>query len=390
MRQSPHPSSPTIRPGPWLRPGPWSCPSPWSCFPPWFRLHRRFRLQRWSRLHRWSRLRLRHAFGPAGCAIGCVVGYVLLIGPLPFTPPPSSLAAAPATGFTAARAIPAASAARIPTPREGRSSLQELDRDSPSGTVAKRAWPVSHATGARPVVIRPWVPPPTPWAAGHRGVDLASRAGATVRAAAPGRVSFAGNVAGRGVLSIALSGTGRPPLRTTYEPVRPTVRKGDRVRAGQPVAVLQPGPYHCDTPCLHWGLRRGRTYLDPLSLLPPSLLAQGPTRLLPLLDIPEPALRPRPLSFTPTSSASNTDTTETTLAAATALTAIAAWAHARLRRRGIVKRDTERPGAEAGRGGRQGGEGGREGRRDRPVSNAQAQRTTLGAEHGRGRMESKR
>nr|WP_245659715.1 M23 family metallopeptidase [Streptomyces ochraceiscleroticus] len=198
-----------------------------------------------------------------------------------------------------------------------------------SGTSETRAWPVAGPTGARPAIARPWLPPPTPWAAGHRGVDLASRAGATVRAAAPGRVSFAGKVADRGVLSIELSGSGRPPLRITYEPVRPTVHKGDRVRAGQPVAVLQPGPYHCDALCLHWGLRRGRTYLDPLSLLPPSLLAPPSPRLLPVFHIPEPV--PPPAHSPETPPLLPTAAGTPTLAAATALAAIATWSHSRLR-----------------------------------------------------------
>ncbi|MFI8994106.1 peptidoglycan DD-metalloendopeptidase family protein [Streptomyces sp. NPDC053542] len=160
-------------------------------------------------------------------------------------------------------------------------------------------------------------------------MDLVSRAGATVRAAAPGRVAFAGKVADRGVLSIELPASGRPPLRITYEPVRPTVRKGDHVRAGQPVAVLQPGPYHCDTPCLHWGLRHGRTYLDPLSLLPPSLLAPTSPRLLPVFHIPKPTPPPAHNAEKPPLSPTATDTP--TLATATALTAIAAWSHSRLR-----------------------------------------------------------
>ncbi|MFI9027217.1 peptidoglycan DD-metalloendopeptidase family protein [Streptomyces sp. NPDC053560] len=182
------------------------------------------------------------------------------------------------------------------------------------------------------------MPPSTPWAAGHRGVDLAARAGATVRAAAPGRVAFAGKVAGRGVLTIALSGTGRPPLRTTYEPVRPTVGKGAQVRAGQPVAVLQSGPYHCDTACLHWGLRRGRAYLDPLSLLPPSLLANAARRLLPVFPIPEPPARPpadktRPPPLSPTATALAPNTGLITITAAIALAATAAWSHTRLHHR---------------------------------------------------------
>ncbi|GAA0447096.1 M23 family metallopeptidase [Streptomyces olivaceiscleroticus] len=166
-------------------------------------------------------------------------------------------------------------------------------------------------------------------------MDLGSRSGATVRAAAPGRVTFAGKVAGRGVLSIALSDTGRPPLRTTYEPVRPTVRKGAHVRAGQPVAVLQAGPYHCATACLHWGLRRGRTYLDPLSLLPPSLLTNAAPRLLPVFHIPEPRPRPptdkprTPPLLSPTAAELASDTSLTTIAATLALTATAAWSHTR-------------------------------------------------------------
>lgn len=151
-------------------------------------------------------------------------------------------------------------------------------------------WPVEGADGfARPRVIRGWAPPPSPWAAGHRGVDLAAAPGAAVRAVAAGRVSFAGDVAGRGVVALELTGTGAPPLRTTYTPVRPSVRKGERVRAGEIVARLSPGSAHCPEACLHWGLLRGDGYLDPLSLLPPELRRGGPSRLLPVFGVPLPA-----------------------------------------------------------------------------------------------------
>lgn len=150
------------------------------------------------------------------------------------------------------------------------------------GDVAAR-WPVRGPDGVhRPLITRLWDPPPAPWAAGHRGVDLATAPGAVVRAAAGGKVSFAGQVAGRGVLSIELAGTGSPPLRTTYEPVRPAVAEGERVSAGQAVATLGPGPFHCPGPCLHWGVLRGQEYVDPLSLLPGHRLGQGHSRLLPV------------------------------------------------------------------------------------------------------------
>ncbi|NED91782.1 M23 family metallopeptidase, partial [Streptomyces sp. SID11233] len=145
-------------------------------------------------------------------------------------------------------------------------------------------WPLA----GRPVVVRGWEPPATDYGPGHRGVDLAAGPGTEVLAAASGRVSFAGGVAGRGVLAIELAGTGDPPLRTTYEPVRPLVAKGDEITAGQVVAVMAAGPFHCASGCLHWGLRRAAAYLDPLSLLPPALLRRGPSRLLPVAGVPEP------------------------------------------------------------------------------------------------------
>jgi murein DD-endopeptidase MepM/ murein hydrolase activator NlpD len=154
----------------------------------------------------------------------------------------------------------------------------------PSVPPLGRTWPV----GVRPAIPRGWEPPATPYGRGHRGVDLAAPPGTPVRAVAPGRVSFAGRVAGRGVVSVELTGTGDPPLRTTYEPVRPSVGKGEEVAAGQVVGTTEPTGSHCTTPCVHWGLRRGETYLDPLSLLPPWLLRRGPSRLLPVLGVPLP------------------------------------------------------------------------------------------------------
>ncbi|MEU6813836.1 M23 family metallopeptidase [Streptomyces sp. NPDC046860] len=157
------------------------------------------------------------------------------------------------------------------------------EEGAPAGRVpaVARFWPV----GTRPAVLRGWEPPATAYAAGHRGVDLAATPGAPVRAVAAGRVSHAGRVAGRGVVSVRLAGT---PLRTTYEPVRAAVAEGAEVRAGEVVGTLEGGGAHCPGTCVHWGLRDGGTYLDPLSLLPPWLLGRGPSRLLPVLGVPVP------------------------------------------------------------------------------------------------------
>jgi murein DD-endopeptidase MepM/ murein hydrolase activator NlpD len=129
-------------------------------------------------------------------------------------------------------------------------------------------WPLAGV----PTVMSPFSPGPYRWSAGHRGVDVAGSAGETVTAAGPGVVSFAGRVAGRGVVSVQHPGG----LRTTYEPVQPRVRTGAPLSLGTAIGVLEAAGSHCMRVCLHWGLLRGERYLDPLSLLrrprPPALL----------------------------------------------------------------------------------------------------------------------
>jgi murein DD-endopeptidase MepM/ murein hydrolase activator NlpD len=123
-------------------------------------------------------------------------------------------------------------------------------------------------------VTRPFDAPASPNGAGHRGVDLAGAAGLPVLAAGDGVVAFAGMVAGRPVVSIDHAGG----LRTTYEPVDATVGAGQAVARGSPLGALAAGHAGCPAAaCLHWGLRRGEVYLDPLTLLRPVRV-----RLLPL------------------------------------------------------------------------------------------------------------
>jgi murein DD-endopeptidase MepM/ murein hydrolase activator NlpD len=130
--------------------------------------------------------------------------------------------------------------------------------------------------GDLPRVTRPFDPPDSPYGPGHRGVDLAGSLGSAVRAAGDGVVVFAGIVAGRPVVSVDHAGG----LRTTYEPVDPSIGAGARVGRGSVLGVLVTGHAGCPVAaCLHWGLRRGETYLDPLELLHPPRI-----RLLPWND----------------------------------------------------------------------------------------------------------
>lgn len=128
-------------------------------------------------------------------------------------------------------------------------------------------------------VHRGFQPPPSPWAAGHRGVDLTGEPEQEVYAAASGTVVYAGDLADRGVVSIQ-----HPQgWRTSYEPVKADVTEGQTVEAGDLLGVLDGSHRDClpREPCLHWGARLWGQYVDPLWLL-----GLGEIRLLPRPDHP--------------------------------------------------------------------------------------------------------
>jgi Peptidase family M23 len=189
-------------------------------------------------------------------------------------------------------------------------------------------WPLA----GRPEIVRAFDPPDAPWGSGHRGIDLAAQVGAPVLAAGSGTVSYAAVLAGRGVVTVAHPNG----LRTTYEPILATVHVGDPVSAGDLLGTVTAGHPGCPrVACLHWGLLRGRAYLDPATLL-----AAGPTRLLPLSGpLPGTTPEPSPTPLTPTPAGRPTPPAAapaTTLfqvsaiVAALALTASAATARPRL------------------------------------------------------------
>ncbi|MPZ60065.1 MAG: peptidoglycan DD-metalloendopeptidase family protein [Propionibacteriales bacterium] len=116
------------------------------------------------------------------------------------------------------------------------------------------------AAAAVPPVARSFDPPSEPWLAGHRGVDLRGRPGQPVLSPAAGTVRYAAVLAGRGVVVVEAGG-----LRLTFEPVDAVVSIGDEVRAGEVIGHLMSTHSHClPSTCLHWGVKRGQAYLDPL------------------------------------------------------------------------------------------------------------------------------
>ncbi len=116
-----------------------------------------------------------------------------------------------------------------------------------------------------------------PATAGARATAASTCSGTPASRCAPrsaGTVTFAGAArrAGRG---------GRRPRRHPHD-LRAGERDGARRRRGGPrrasSARCSARRSHCfPRACLHWGLRRGDTYLDPLTLV-----GAGPIRLLPL------------------------------------------------------------------------------------------------------------
>lgn len=151
----------------------------------------------------------------------------------------------------------------------GRHTGLGADREG-GGASADRAEVAPRASWQWPLrgpreVVKPFDPPAKRWLPGHRGVDLAGYSYAPVLAVADGTVTYSGNIAGVGIVSI----THPDGIRSTYQPVTERVDEGTEVAAGEVIGYLGAIGSHCRVrTCLHLGAVRGKDhYLDPLLLL---------------------------------------------------------------------------------------------------------------------------
>lgn len=131
-----------------------------------------------------------------------------------------------------------------------------------ASTLAVAAGPVRAGPdpGLRPPVdapvVDPFRAPPTPYAAGNRGLEYSTEPGTPVRSAGSGEVTFAGPVAG----TLHVTVLHPDGLRSTVSFLASvTVRRGDRVEQGDVVGTAGAR--------LHLGVRSGEVYLDPAALM---------------------------------------------------------------------------------------------------------------------------
>lgn len=131
------------------------------------------------------------------------------------------------------------------------------DRDE----TAQWGWPLA----GQPPIVKAFDPPAQRWLPGHRGIDLGGVEGERILAVDDGVVTFSGEVAGVGVVSV----THASGLRSTYQPVADRVDRGARVARGDTLGTLELAGGHCVLrACLHLGAVRGRDgYVDPTPLL---------------------------------------------------------------------------------------------------------------------------
>ena len=128
-------------------------------------------------------------------------------------------------------------------------------------------------------VVRRFDPPASRYGAGHLGVDYRAAPGSPVLAAGPGVVAFAGVVGGAVHVVVAHVGG----LRTSYSFLRAaSVHRGQTVARGAVVGVAGGTGDNHDGSVLHFGLRVGDRYVDPLLLFRPPDLTKvvhlAPTR----------------------------------------------------------------------------------------------------------------
>ena len=121
-------------------------------------------------------------------------------------------------------------------------------------------------------VVDGFRPPASQYGSGNRGIDYAAAEGDVVRAAADGRVVFAGRIGAHFHVTV-LHDDG---IRTSYSFLRSTsLRRGQTVSQGAAVGTA--------AGVIHFGARAGSAYLDPTDLFAGEVPA---IRLVPVEELP--------------------------------------------------------------------------------------------------------
>ena len=153
-----------------------------------------------------------------------------------------------------ANAVPGAGAWSAAPAGAGVFDASLADDRTIAGEGPRWRWPVAPAS-----LSRSFEAPPTPYAAGHRGIDLRALPGSPVTAPSRATVRFAGMVVDRRVLTLD-HGDG---VLSSYEPVLSALSVGETVAAGDPLGTVDSGG-HCAAACLHVGVRVDGEYVSPL------------------------------------------------------------------------------------------------------------------------------
>lgn len=153
--------------------------------------------------------------------------------------------------------VPSPSPTPGPTPSAAPSPAATLPPDT--AKAPRFAWPV------RGEILRKFAARGGK-SAFHDGIDVAGEKGDAVRAAAAGKVIYAGPGPKDYGLTVIVYHTGR--WTTTYAFLdKITVKEGDKVKAGERVGKIgQTGT--AKQPSLHFEVRRNRNALDPVTHLP--------------------------------------------------------------------------------------------------------------------------
>lgn len=119
------------------------------------------------------------------------------------------------------------------------------------------AYAVIYREPVKGVVADPFRPPANPYGPGNRGWEYQTEPGSDVRAAAPGTVTFAGQVGGS-LNVVILHDDGVRTTLSKLASIDAAISKGVSVREGQVVGKAKAETY--------FGARCGNVYIDPARL----------------------------------------------------------------------------------------------------------------------------